>query len=130
MLADETGQPPGKQVECVAELIRVRGLVQGVGFRPAVWRLACRHGLRGRVGNDGDGVEIRLCGPARAIAQFLDDLPGEAPPLARIDRIERTPSEPSPDDAAFVIADSLPNSRTHRRGARRRDLPTMPCRGV
>ena len=52
----------------VAELVRVRGLVQGVGFRPTVWRLARRHGLRGWVANDGDGVKIRLCGPAAKIA--------------------------------------------------------------
>ncbi len=90
----------------VAELVRVRGLVQGVGFRPTVWRLAHRHGLRGWVANDGDGVIIRLCGPAPTIARLLDDLRSEPPPLARIDRIERTPSRPSPADAAFHIADS------------------------
>ncbi|MBV8524029.1 MAG: acylphosphatase, partial [Acetobacteraceae bacterium] len=45
-----------------AELIRVRGLVQGVGFRPTVWRLADRHGLRGWVGNDGGGVTLSVCG--------------------------------------------------------------------
>jgi hydrogenase maturation protein HypF len=91
----------------VAEQIRVRGLVQGVGFRPAVWRLARRHGLRGWVANDGDGVTIRLRGAADAIARFVGSLPAEAPPLARIDRIERTPGAPSPQDAAFHIADSM-----------------------
>ena len=91
----------------VAEQIRVRGLVQGVGFRPAVWRLARRHDLRGWVANDGDGVTITLRGPADAIARFVDSLPAEAPPLARIDRIERMPGAPSPHDAAFHIADSL-----------------------
>ena len=114
----------------VAEQIRVRGLVQGVGFRPAVWRLARRHGLRGWVANDGDGVTIRLRGPADAIARFVDSLPAEAPPLARIDRIERTPGAPSPHDAAFHIADSLVTRRTHRRGARRSHLPALPRRGV
>ncbi len=92
----------------VAELIRVRGLVQGVGFRPTVWRLARRCGLRGWVANDGDGVEIRLCGAADAIARFADSLTVEAPPLARIDRIDRTPSLPSAEDSAFRILDSQP----------------------
>ncbi len=90
-----------------AEIIRVRGLVQGVGFRPTVWRLARRHGLRGWVANDGDGVIIRVRGAATAIAGFVDSLSCEAPPLARIDEIERTPSLPSPNDAAFRIADSV-----------------------
>ena len=45
--------------------IRVRGLVQGVGFRPTVWLLARRYGLRGWVANDGDGVIIRLCGQGK-----------------------------------------------------------------
>ncbi len=92
----------------VAELIRVRGLVQGVGFRPTVWRLARRCHLRGWVANDGDGVVIRLCGPPSAIARFVAGLSAESPPLARIDRIDRAPSLPSPEDSAFRIIDSLP----------------------
>ena len=90
-----------------AELIRVRGQVQGVGFRPTVWRLARRHGLCGWVANDGDGVSIRLRGSTAAIGRFVESLACEAPPLARIDRIERARSPPSADDTAFRIADSI-----------------------
>ena len=89
-----------------AELIRVRGLVQGVGFRPTMWRLAHRHGLRGWVANDGEGVRIHVCGPKAAVEEFVVDLPGESPPLARIDRIEREPANPLPWDAGFHIAAS------------------------
>ena len=72
-----------------AERIRVRGIVQGVGFRPMVWRLAQQHRLRGTVRNDGGGVAIVVCGPAAALAAFADDLPRCSPPLARIDAVER-----------------------------------------
>lgn len=89
-----------------AELIRVRGVVQGVGFRPTVWRLARRHQLRGSVGNDGQGVHIHVCGAADAVDQFVLDLGSEAPPLARIDRIERQSAPPLPSDAGFHIAAS------------------------
>jgi hydrogenase maturation protein HypF len=107
----------------VAEQIRVCGLVQGVGFRPTVWRLARRLSLRGWVANDGDGVRIRLRGPADAIDRFVDSLAGEAPLLARIDRIERSPSTPSPEDAAFHIADS---QATRARTAVVPDAATCP----
>ena len=91
----------------------MRGLVQGVGFRPTVWRLARRYGLRGWVANDGDGVSIRLRGAAAAIDRFADRLRRDAPPLARIDRIERAPCMLSSDDGEFRIADSVPTrSRT------------------
>ncbi len=89
-----------------AELIRVRGLVQGVGFRPTMWRLARRHGLRGWVGNDGQGVRLHVCGSAAAVDEFVLDLAREAPPLARIDRIEREPATVLPPDAGFHIATS------------------------
>ncbi len=69
--------------------IRVRGLVQGVGFRPYVWNLAHQLGLSGWVLNDGGGVSIVIGGDA--MDAFLDRLPKEAPRLARIDSIEVEP---------------------------------------
>ncbi|WP_439672763.1 carbamoyltransferase HypF (plasmid) [Cupriavidus necator] len=71
------------------EEIRVRGMVQGVGFRPAVWRLAHDCGLSGSVRNDSDGVQIRAWGDAVALDRFIARLRDECPPLARIDAIER-----------------------------------------
>jgi hydrogenase maturation protein HypF len=68
--------------------IRVRGTVQGVGFRPAVWRLARENALAGHVLNDGAGVLIRVTGEPQRIARFLHDLEHNAPPLSRIARIE------------------------------------------
>ena len=68
--------------------IRVRGRVQGVGFRPLVWRLAERLGLSGEVRNDAAGVLIRAAGSPTAIAQLVDRLADEAPALARIRAIE------------------------------------------
>ena len=70
----------------MAERIRIRGLVQGVGFRPTVWRVAQANGLRGTVCNDGLGVLIEAAGDIEA---FLQDLTKQLPPLARIDAIER-----------------------------------------
>ena len=86
--------------------IRVRGLVQGVGFRPTVWRLAQRFGLSGEVLNDGEGVLIRAWGPAAALAEFELALSAEAPPLARIDAIECTPLAAAFDGAGFRIVES------------------------
>lgn len=68
--------------------IRVRGTVQGVGFRPTVWRLACDEGLVGEVLNDGFGVLIRTTGASGAISQFLTRLHTEAPPLSQIEGVE------------------------------------------
>jgi hydrogenase maturation protein HypF len=68
--------------------IRVRGRVQGVGFRPTVWRLAREHGLSGEVLNDADGVLVRVGGSAQAIADFVAQMHREPPPLGRIDQVE------------------------------------------
>lgn len=87
-----------------AEFIRVRGLVQGVGFRPTVWRLARRHGLRGSVINDGEGVRIHVCGLPEALDRFAASLVDEAPPLSRIDEIVHWPAELLPGDTGFSIA--------------------------
>ncbi len=90
-----------------AEWIRVRGLVQGVGFRPTVWRLAQRHGLRGWVANDGGGVSIHVCGEADRIDAFALALAAEAPPLARVEQVERMAATPLPRDIGFEIVASL-----------------------
>lgn len=86
-----------------ARLIRVRGLVQGVGFRPYVWRLANELGLSGWVRNDGAGVSIAASG-AR-LAEFFARLPAEAPRLARIDGIDSAPGEVAGE--GFSIVDSV-----------------------
>ena len=85
--------------------VRVRGRVQGVGFRPNVWRLAT--GLRGEVFNDADGVLVRVGGPREEVERFLARLAAEPPPLGRIDSIERKPFVGElPQD--FRIAESAP----------------------
>ena len=67
---------------------RVRGIVQGVGFRPFVFGLARREGLHGYVLNDGEGVLIEAEGEAEPLDRFAAALRDEAPPLARVDAVE------------------------------------------
>jgi hydrogenase maturation protein HypF len=76
------------QDRAVSVEIRVRGRVQGVGFRPTVWRLAREAGLSGEVLNDAAGVLIRVCGQESAISSFVERLQREPPLLARIEAIE------------------------------------------
>src|SRR5437667_10858737 len=93
--------------------IRVRGTVQGVGFRPTVWRLACDEGLVGEVLNDGFGVLIRTTGNSGAISQFLTRLHTEAPPLSQIEGVE-TQVLSLLDYEGFRIAESTTGQkRTH-----------------
>lgn len=68
-------------------LIRITGIVQGVGFRPFVWRLARDYGLSGWVLNDSEGVLIEVCGQSSPIDVFVHDLRSKAPVLARVDRV-------------------------------------------
>lgn len=86
--------------------IRVRGLVQGVGLRPTVWRLAHECELVGDVCNDADGVLIRAWGEPAAQARFMRCLRDEAPPLARIDAVESAPLAGAPETTDFRIAAS------------------------
>jgi len=71
--------------------VLVRGVVQGVGFRPFVYRLAQDEGLSGSVGNDTNGVTIQIEGPTERVEAFLVRLGSEAPPMARIDTITVRP---------------------------------------
>src|SRR5580692_10661076 len=68
--------------------IRVRGIVQGVGFRPFVFRLARANSLAGWVLNEPYGVDIHLEGAQAALDSFLSDLEREAPTGARITSVE------------------------------------------
>src|SRR5690349_9988549 len=88
-----------------AERFAVRGIVQGVGFRPFVFRLATAQRLGGWVRNGGDGVEIHVEGPADALAAFGSRLATDAPPAARIASIVVVPAAVI-DSATFEIRDS------------------------
>ena len=97
-------EPPGslKTVE-----IRVRGTVQGVGFRPTVWRLAHENDLVGYVLNDSEGVLITTTGEQGHIARFLDCLEANPPPLASIDSLEIQALDEIMAFDGFDIADSV-----------------------
>jgi hydrogenase maturation protein HypF len=74
--------------------IRVRGVVQGVGFRPFVYRLARAHSLGGWVLNAEAGVEIHLEGAERGLQAFVHSLKSQLPPAAQIVEMEIEPAEP------------------------------------
>jgi hydrogenase maturation protein HypF len=75
--------------------ISVRGVVQGVGFRPFVYRLAHDHGLTGWVLNHSGGVDIEVEGAPPALDAFVRDLTALAPPLARIVAVDVTDAPPN-----------------------------------
>jgi hydrogenase maturation protein HypF len=95
------------------ERIRVRGMVQGVGFRPTVWRIAQALGVRGSVANDGEGVLIEAWGAAAVLHALIERIRSEAPPLARIESIERGAAlaHAAPDDFR-IVASSRRAART------------------
>ncbi|GAB1095816.1 MAG: carbamoyltransferase HypF [Shewanella algae] len=71
----------------VAQSFNIKGIVQGVGFRPWIFQLAKRFQLTGHVLNDGQGVSILVQGPEMALAGFRAALDTERPPLCRIDEL-------------------------------------------
>ena len=82
---------PADSLSGTALEIRVKGTVQGVGFRPMVYQLARACGLRGEVYNDADGVIIRIAGATEQVDHFVAQLRPSSPPLAHIDSIDQTP---------------------------------------
>src|SRR6478735_7844245 len=94
--------------------VRVRGVVQGVGFRPFVFRLAHAHTLAGWVANREDGVEIHVQGPHREGETFLRDLRDQHPPAARITGIDVVQDEAT-DVCDFRIVDSPRGGRPSTR---------------
>ena len=86
--------------------IRISGTVQGVGFRPFVYRLAKQSSLAGYVTNSGDGVIIRVAGSQQHIDDLTASLQKDAPPLARIVSIGQQPSTLPEDTLTFSIIHS------------------------
>ena len=87
--------------------VLVRGVVQGVGFRPFVYRLATEEGLAGSIGNDTDGVTIEVEGPALHIAAFLERLRREVPPLARIDSVVARDLQTTGERGFHIVASEV-----------------------
>ncbi|MDQ5768868.1 carbamoyltransferase HypF [Thiothrix subterranea] len=89
----------------MAQRIRITGLVQGVGFRPNVWRLARACGIAGTVRNDSSGVLIDAWGSDAALADFQQQLRTDIPPLARLDSLQvMLLDAPCPHDDFRIIA--------------------------
>jgi len=106
-----------------ARLLRIRGVVQGVGFRPFVYRLAREHGIAGWVRNDGEGVEVHAEGSPEALDAFVDGF-AAPPPAARIASCD-VESVPPQGCAGFAIRGSTATGRPTVRISP--DLPVCPA---
>ena len=99
----------------VVRAICVRGVVQGVGFRPFVWRLAAELGLDGTVINRAGQVDIEVAGPAQAVETFARRVATDAPPRARVEGVEVRPIDRSIEPGAgFTIEESEAAASTER----------------
>lgn len=87
-------------------VLKIAGQVQGVGFRPFVYRLAVEMDLAGFVLNDSSGVTVELQGSGDRLEEFVRRLGEESPPLARITGFRRWPVDVVPDEKSFEIRPS------------------------
>ncbi len=93
--------------------LNVTGIVQGVGFRPFIYRIAVKNGLAGYVRNRGDaGVEVLIEGEAEKIQSFMRDLTEQKPPLAQIEKINRTELSGNNEYEHFTIFKSSQEAET------------------
>ena len=91
-------------MEKVGQKIQVRGIVQGVGFRPFIYAQAAQNHLTGWVRNTSSGVEIEINGSPDGVSAFLSALRDNPPPLARIDSLETFPTSPDSYTSFEIIA--------------------------
>ncbi len=84
--------------------VHIEGIVQGVGFRPFVYRLAVRHRLAGWVRNTPAGVELEVEGSEEPLARFLAGIEQEAPPLAVITAVKREERPPTGECGFTILA--------------------------
>jgi hydrogenase maturation protein HypF len=106
---------PAAPGERVARALEVKGVVQGVGFRPFAWRLANELGLDGKVINRAGRVEISVAGPASAVEEFARRIRTEAPPRARVEEVAvRAADFAIGVGAGFSIEESEAEAATER----------------
>lgn len=91
--------------------IHIEGRVQGVGFRPFVYRLAHELDIRGWVRNEGDGVHIQAQGREAVLQTFLSRISSEAPPIARITRKNVRQGDEEPAEKFYIRAGSIRHGR-------------------
>ncbi|MEZ5400165.1 MAG: carbamoyltransferase HypF [Bryobacteraceae bacterium] len=91
--------------------LRIAGAVQGVGFRPFVFRLACELGLHGFVRNEAGGVCVEAEGPPPLLDELERRIAADAPPVAHIHRVHAVAIPPRDDNAPFAIAPSVGDRR-------------------
>ncbi|MGW1273631.1 acylphosphatase, partial [Streptomyces sp. NPDC002491] len=84
--------------------VTVRGVVQGVGFRPYLYGLATELSLAGHVTNTPEGVVVEVEGAAPAVARFCDLIAAQAPPLARVESVRHRDVPPAGDTAFTILA--------------------------
>jgi hydrogenase maturation protein HypF len=118
-----SGTCAGEKEELRAVRLHIRGVVQGVGFRPFVYRLAHSWGLAGWVLNGETGVEIHVEGASQALQGFLESLRTQPPPAARIAALDAEPALPQ-GFPEFVIRESRRQEHPTVRIAP--DLPVCP----
>ncbi|WP_241010635.1 carbamoyltransferase HypF [Mycobacterium camsae] len=94
---------PSDTLTSVRLRLDIAGVVQGVGFRPAVARIAARHGLSGCVYNDSGAVHCELEGPVEAVDAAARAIATDHPPMARIDSIRTTPVAPIGDSGFRIV---------------------------
>jgi hydrogenase maturation protein HypF len=105
-MSDHQKEPVRERIE-----IRVHGIVQGVGFRPFVYRLARELGAVGWVLNDTQGVLIQVEGRRSMLEEFLRRLTAEPPPLSSIDAVESKPVPCITEESFRVLASPPAGSR-------------------
>lgn len=90
----------------IRKVYEIQGIVQGVGFRPAVYNLSIKSSLGGSIKNSSGKVKLSLVGTEASIDAFIEELPRRIPPQARIDSITLLSSDSCSEKSKFVIFES------------------------